>query len=37
LRIVVFGKDGQPLQRWDNLKNYQELRALVAKALGKPT
>lgn len=36
LRIVVFGMDGQPLHRWDDLKNVKELRAFVAKALGKP-
>ncbi|PAW78235.1 MAG: hypothetical protein B9S32_08575 [Verrucomicrobia bacterium Tous-C9LFEB] len=35
LRCVVFGPDGQPLQRWDELKNYTELYDVVAKALGK--
>lgn len=35
LRAVVFGPNGQPLQRWDSLTDYNELYAVVAKAMGK--
>lgn len=35
LRVIVFGQDGQPLQRWDELKDHNELLAVVRKALGK--
>lgn len=37
LRVAVYGTDGQPIQRWDELKDYNELYLTVSKALGKNT
>ena len=36
LRVTVFGRDGRLLRRWDNLKDYRELDAVVSKELEPP-
>lgn len=33
LRAVIFGKDGRPIRNWEDLKNFSELTATIARAL----